>query len=246
MHATAPFICVNSCPADTEPPNQCACTAARLYETVAVAEYCDPATTVSMAQVTSPVQSCYDACKTFYSPALNSLDTFLFQLVNVNGQRECQCAETCQTVLTQPGAVLMGTCFPSTALQLKPTVSRRYLPANHAKRPVTLTYTLRVRGSAKNVQLSGMGVQVTLPPGSVVKAAKPKPATTQDGTVTWYPVAFRGKRTSTFRVKVTVSPPFAAGGLVFRSGVVQIADNLPTYPYCLLPASDMAVVAKTS
>jgi hypothetical protein len=92
-----------------------------------------------------------------------------------------------------------------------------------------------------------MDVQVTLPPGAVVSATKPRGAVVAGETVTWYPVAFRGTKTSAYGIKVRVDPPFANAtttGLLFRSEVFQNAENLAAAPYCSMPAHDVAVVIK--
>ncbi len=199
------------------------------------------------ALASTPVQACYEACYDFYSPAPNNYQ-FLFQLVMLGGERVCQCCKTCETPLSQVDALLMEACVPTTALRLKPTLNRKFLDVNTVK-PLTLIYTLRVRGNAKRLQLRDMGVEVVLPPGSVVKAVKPRPASSVDQTVIWYPLAFGSSKTSTFRVKVVVHPPFANAnttGLIFRSSVVQNANSLSAAPYCLLPAHDAAVVVKTA
>jgi hypothetical protein len=241
---------------------------------VTTGEYCDRATTVPMPAVRrqlgqrpgafsargaqdaeqqgihralamTPVEACYQACYDFYSPAPNNFQ-FLFQLVELGGQLVCQCCKTCEKRLTQADALLMEACVPTTALRLGPSVSHKYVDANSAK-PLALIYTLRVKGGAKRLQLRDMGVQVTLPSGAVVSAAKPRGAVVAGETVTWYPLAFGGTKTGTYRVKVTVPPPFANAtttGLLFRSQVFQNAYNLAAAPYCSMPAHDAAVVVK--
>lgn len=142
----------------------------------------------------------------------------------------------------------MESCVPTTALKLKPTVNRKYVDVNSAK-PLTVTYTLRLKGAPKRLRLRDMGVQVTLPPGSVVRASRPQLSATQGETVTWYPLAFSGTRMNTFRLKATVPPPFTNAnttGLVFSSAVVQNAYDLASAPYCMMPAQDTAVVIKTA
>jgi hypothetical protein len=105
----------------------------------------------------TPVQACYSACYTYYSPPPNNAK-FIFQLVDINGALTCQCCKTCENFLPQQGALLMEACVPNTALRLSPSVSRKFVKVNGTK-PAALTYKLRVRGVVPGLRLDDMGVR---------------------------------------------------------------------------------------
>ena len=193
---------------------------------------------------TTPVEACYQACYNFYSPAPNNAQ-FLFQLVNVGANRVCQCCKTCGQQLDQPGALLLEACVPSPVVRVGSSMSRKYVKASGAK-PVRVTYTLRVKGTVKNLPLRDMGVQMTVPAGAeVVEAfsgsrAKGTRGSIEGNTVLLYPLTLN-RETQTFKVRVVLTPPFTGSELRFQGAVVQNAHGLASEPYCTLSARDMVV-----
>lgn len=198
---------------------------------------------------TTPVEACYQACYSFYSPAPNNAQ-FIFQLVDVEGTRECQCCKTCDTLLPLAGALVMEACVPNAVLSIGAKASRRFLKAKGTK-PLAVTFTLRVKGRAKRLRLRDMGVQVTVPTGATVvgvrssghrRAGQP---TVEGRVVTFYPLTFVGTKSQAFRVKVVLRPPFDSNADVrFQAQVFQNAYNLAPAPYCPLPARDVVLSAK--
>jgi len=235
-----------------------------LYDRVATDTYCGNGITVPTSspntrqlavphdrslQETTPVEACYEACYQYYSPAPNNAQ-FFFQLVP-GEERECQCCKTCQPILALEGALLMEACVPNTLLRLTPKISRKYVKASDTK-PVYATYRLRVRKEAKDLRLTDMGVQVTLPAGATVVKTSPSaghksgvPVNVSGDTVSFYPFALDKFKLRTFKVKVRLTPPFTdTAGMRFQGEVFQNAYGLAGAPYCLLPASDAVVNVK--
>jgi hypothetical protein len=195
----------------------------------------------------SAVQACYQACYDYYAPAPNNAQ-FYFQLVpDGSGGEQCQCCKTCTQVVTEPGAVLMAACAPSTALRLSPSLSRKVVKVQvSGTKAVNLRYTLRLKGTSKSLRLSDMGVRLTLPTNAAA-IKLPHQATAAGNTVTWYPFNVAGAKTRALRVGLTLSPPFGAGGaseLRFQTDVFQNAACLAAAPYCVLPAPDVAMAIK--
>jgi hypothetical protein len=146
----------------------------------------------------------------------------------------------------------METCSPVPLLRLGPRISNRYVRATGNK-PVTLTYTLRVKGAAKKLPLRYMGVQITLPPGARVVKTSPSSGgkagvlVAVNGTVvTFHTLTLTGTKTQTFRVRLQLTPSFTitARDLRFQSQIFQNAYGLAAAPYCPVPARDAVVSVK--
>jgi hypothetical protein len=248
------------------------------YDSVLTDEYCAPAVTVPVAAgrrgltgaagvewadregaahralAVTPLEACYTACYNFYAPPPNN-DQFFFQLVEVSGVQACQCCKTCETRVAQQGAVVMAACAPTNTLRLGPSVSHRVVKASGTK-PLTVTYTLRVKGTSKHLRLTDMGIHVTLPAGATVKKALPASGSRRAGGahvnvaadgVTWHPLTLAGTKTWTFKVKATLARPFigaSAGSLRFRAQVFQNAVGPAAAPYCPVPAREAVVSVK--
>jgi hypothetical protein len=155
---------------------------------------------------------------------------------------------TCFTFAPTPAPTpLAGPCEPNTALNLMAKLSRRSIKAGSTK-PVRATYTLRVQGKAKSQRLANMGVTVTLPQGVAVartpassKRAGGTRVTVNGNQVTWYPVTFKGTKARKFRLRVTLSPPFATNAPKFFAAEVFQDSNGAATDYCPLAAPDVAV-----
>lgn len=211
------------------------------------------------ALAASPVDACYEACYSFYSPAPNNAQ-FFFQLLTLNGVRVCQCCKSCGPPAAQEGALLMEACAPPTAVRLTPSINRKFVKPNTTK-PVQLKYKLKVRGAATSLELKNMGLQITVPAGATITTYSPQPSssltwgqaktqTTANVTgnvISWYPLALSGTKKRVFRVRLTVRPPFGGAGaseLRFKAELFQDAYNLAPGPYCRVPAADVVVPIK--
>ena len=135
--------------------------------------------------------------------------------------------------------------MPNSALRLRPKITKRYVKATGTK-PVSLTYTVQVKGKTKGLLLRNMGVQITAPVGAVVTKAWSHTlpggvqGTVQGNAITFSPLTFQGTKTRAFRVKLVLTPPFnASTDLSFQAEVFQNADGLAVAPYCPLSARDV-------
>lgn len=231
-------------------PSRRELVAASLEEGQATGREVDEKVGQRMLAATTPVKACYAACYNYYAP---NAAQFLFQLVEVNYQQVCQCCKTCNPILTQAGALLMEACVPNTVLSTATKLSRHYAKASDTK-PLPVTYSLRLKGTAKSLQLAYMGVQLSLPPGATVirtmprpdsKAAASAPVAVHGNTVTWYPLSVDGMKARVLKAELLLRPPFnATSGIRFQTTVFQNAYDLAAAPYCVHPARDVAVAVK--
>jgi hypothetical protein len=211
--------------------------------------------TVHRMLATAPTpEACYQACSNYYAP---SNVIFFSQIYIEGGQYVCNCCETCEELISSPGAQLFAACQDTSRvfeLEFKLKKKESIAPGQILKFMVKMSNVENHKKQARSRKPSSVndiGLRIHLPSQVTVVHALAKPAKgianppfQNSSVVEWRDITLGPKRDANFLVNVRVKSTAPLGTtLTFQVATFQY--GIPGRTYCETAYQNTSITVNT-